>query len=145
KHAQIVDNFINACESPIEKKLLLSIMYYYMDANPYSNLYIDFDGLEDIIIGKEISFSNISGLIGIEKISLKPQVEIEHSDNIWRVDFLLEFHGTKNNIKKIIIECDGHEFHERNAAQVKADNKRSRQLKSLGYELVRYSGSEIHD
>ena len=66
---------------------------------------------------------------------LVPQVEIEN----YRVDFELINHKDK----KIIVECDGHEFHQKSKQQVEKDNQRERDLKKLGYEVVRFSGSEI--
>ena len=66
---------------------------------------------------------------------LVPQVEIGN----YRVDFELINHKDK----KIIVECDGHEFHQKSKQQVEKDNKRERDLKKLGYEVVRFSGSEI--
>ena len=66
---------------------------------------------------------------------LNPQVEIGN----YRVDFELVNHKDK----KIIVECDGHEFHQKSKQQVEKDNQRERDLKKLGYEVVRFSGSEI--
>lgn len=66
---------------------------------------------------------------------LDPQVEIGN----YRVDFELINHKDK----KIIVECDGHEFHQKSKQQVEKDNQRERDLKKLGYEVVRFSGSEI--
>ena len=66
---------------------------------------------------------------------LVPQVEIGN----YRVDFELINHKDK----KIIVECDGHEFHQKSKQQVEKDNQRERDLKKLGYEVVRFSGSEI--
>ena len=66
---------------------------------------------------------------------LDPQVEIGN----YRVDFEL----INNKDKKIIVECDGHEFHQKSKQQVEKDNQRERDLKKLGYEVVRFSGSEI--
>ena len=57
----------------------------------------------------------------------------------YRVDFELINHKDK----KIIVECDGHEFHQKSKQQVEKDNQRERDLKKLGYEVVRFSGSEI--
>ena len=66
---------------------------------------------------------------------LIPQVEIGN----YRADFELINHKDK----KIIVECDGHEFHQKSKQQVEKDNQRERDLKKLGYEVVRFSGSEI--
>lgn len=68
---------------------------------------------------------------------LNPQAEIGD----YRVDFEL----VNNYGKKIVIECDGHDFHQKTKEQVKKDNQRERDLKKLGYEVVRFSGSEIFE
>lgn len=44
---------------------------------------------------------------------------------------------------RMVIECDGHNFHERTKAQAKRDRKRDRILQSLGYVVFRFTGSEI--
>ena len=43
---------------------------------------------------------------------------------------------------KLIVECDGFKFHSSEEKFVK-DRKRDRQLKSLGYDVLRFSGKEI--
>lgn len=65
---------------------------------------------------------------------LQPQVKIGK----YRVDFELV-----NNYKKIVVECDGYEFHEKTKQQVNKDKKRERDLQKLGYQVIRFSGSEI--
>ncbi|MGJ5093185.1 endonuclease domain-containing protein [Bradyrhizobium oligotrophicum] len=44
---------------------------------------------------------------------------------------------------KIIVECDGYEFHS-SRDRFTNDRKRDRALKSLGYDVLRFSGREIH-
>ncbi|MCH8862329.1 MAG: DUF559 domain-containing protein [Proteobacteria bacterium] len=44
---------------------------------------------------------------------------------------------------KIIVECDGFQYHKEKAAFVH-DRKRDRVLKASGYEVLRYSGTEIY-
>ena len=58
----------------------------------------------------------------------------------YRVDFLCYFMPDK---QKYIIECDGHDFHEKTKEQVKYDKQRERFFVSNGYKVLRYSGSEI--
>ena len=58
----------------------------------------------------------------------------------YRVDFLCSMVGTK---QEYIIECDGHDFHEKTKEQVKYDKQRERYLVSKGYKVLRFSGSEI--
>jgi len=44
---------------------------------------------------------------------------------------------------KIIVECDGFQYHHEKVVFIH-DRKRDRALKAKGYEVLRYSGSEIH-
>lgn len=44
----------------------------------------------------------------------------------------------------IIIECDGHDFHERTQDQALHDRRRDREMTSAGYRVVRFTGREIH-
>ncbi len=44
---------------------------------------------------------------------------------------------------KIIVECDGFQHHQEKVVFIH-DRKRDRALKAKGYEVLRYSGTEIH-
>jgi very-short-patch-repair endonuclease len=43
----------------------------------------------------------------------------------------------------MIVECDGHDFHEKTKEQARRDKQRDRFLQSRGYKVLRYTGSEI--
>jgi very-short-patch-repair endonuclease len=45
--------------------------------------------------------------------------------------------------RKLIVECDGHEFHERTKEQAARDRSRDRALTAFGYEVFRFTGSEL--
>lgn len=45
--------------------------------------------------------------------------------------------------RPIMIECDGHAFHERTKAQAAKDKSRDRQLQAGGFSVLRFTGSEI--
>jgi hypothetical protein len=47
--------------------------------------------------------------------------------------------------KNLIVECDGHDFHEKTKQQAIRDKRRDRILQSLGYRVFRFTGSEIHN
>lgn len=65
--------------------------------------------------------------------------ETQVSIGKYRVDFLLEW-----NACRIVVECDGHEFHEKTKSQAQRDKSRDRYLTSQGYHVLRYTGSEIY-
>lgn len=43
----------------------------------------------------------------------------------------------------MIVECDGHDFHERTKEQARRDKKRDRFFQSMGIKVLRFTGSEI--
>ena len=64
-------------------------------------------------------------------------------DKIYRVDFLLAAKTIKTSriLLQIVVECDGHEFHEKTKAQASIDKTRERAIVSAGYRVLRFSGS----
>lgn len=60
----------------------------------------------------------------------------------YTLDFLVKYSSPTTNFK-VIIECDGHEFHEKTREQVSKDKKRDRYFSKNGFTIFRYSGSEI--
>jgi very-short-patch-repair endonuclease len=57
------------------------------------------------------------------------------------VDATLPFNHTPPRI--MIVECDGHDFHEKTKDQARRDKQRDRFFQSKGYKVLRYAGSEI--
>lgn len=87
-------------------------------------------------------------LLNKEYIFLFSQVTIKVEKKKYIVDFYFEQDQYVNRFdtdKKIIIECDGHEFHQKTKEQVKHDNEREYDLKMAGYEIIRFSGSQIYN
>ena len=89
--------------------------------------------------------------IGFELI---PQHEIIADDKRYVADFV--FYEKENDIFgfgrykskndfKLVIECDGYEYHNSTKEQVAYDNQRDFNLKMAGYDVLRFSGSEIFD
>ena len=61
----------------------------------------------------------------------------------YRVDFLLRWKRSYGEVK-CVVECDGHEFHERTKEQAERDKKRDRELQGAGYMVLRFTGSQIY-
>jgi|SRR5665213_3295104 len=49
------------------------------------------------------------------------------------------------SVGHMVVECDGHEWHERTKEQAKSDKQRDRQLQAHGYVVFRFTGSEIYE
>ena len=69
------------------------------------------------------------------------KLEVQKQLGKYRVDFLLT--GFAPLLKDIVIECDGHDYHERTKEQAKRDRVMDREIQSLGYKIFRFTGSEI--
>lgn len=68
----------------------------------------------------------------------------------WRVDFLVHYPivGTDDGtgwpqLAKLIVECDGHAFHERTKEQAARDRRRDRGAQYNGIPVFRFTGSEL--
>ena len=76
-----------------------------------------------------------------EIVYLVPQVQI----GAFRVDFVA-YAWSPFALKffKLVVECDGHDFHERTKEQAAKDRSRDRALQDAGYAGYRFTGSEIY-
>lgn len=76
----------------------------------------------------------------VGECKVQPQVIIGK----YVVDFLISYELPKTNkTLEIVIECDGHDFHEKTKEQVARDKERDRFMILEGYTVLRYSGHEI--
>lgn len=82
------------------------------------------------------------------ELEIHPQKEIKTDKSLYRVDFLIQEIGltplSHTYDIKIVVECDGHDFHEKTKDQAQRDKERDRVLQSLGYHVMRFTGSEIY-
>lgn len=86
-----------------------------------------------------------------ERLIVHPQFAVgEH-----RADFCLVLensHDVKEGEKirivtersQILVECDGHDFHEKTKKQAAHDKARDRALVAAGHKVLRFTGSEIY-
>lgn len=111
------------CQSPIEKILAFAfkLIAYENECDTAPTLYID------------------------------SQKRIVANGKVYYADFVLNYeddNGTgytfvPKNPFKLIIECDGHDYHEKTKEQVRHNNERDYDLKMAGYDVLHYSGSQI--
>lgn len=90
-----------------------------------------------------------------ENIYLFPQKEVICNKKRYYIDFEFEADDylshlilgekIKNPNFKLAIECDGYEFHQKTKEQVQRDNEREYDLKMAGYEVLRFSGTQIYN
>lgn len=136
-----VDMALRQTESPIERLMLLAL---YIWAQRY---------------GDTVAFKCQGEFTGYYRqfedgFLIEPQAVVGQ----YRVDFLVEWKflmpvrdeskpvsewGSRMYHNRLIVECDGHDFHEKTKEQAKRDKARDRELTKFGYPVFHYTGSEI--
>jgi very-short-patch-repair endonuclease len=72
------------------------------------------------------------------------QQKISHGGREYRADFVVESQNTHNGKSvMLVVECDGHDFHEKTKTQAARDKRRDRDIQAAGYAVMRFTGSEI--
>ena len=93
--------------------------------------------------------SPVEALLVVAIASLKgrfnydPQAEIEIGRTTFRVDVAVFPREPDQCWPVVVVEVDGHEFHERTKQQAQRDKSRDRALTAAGYTVVRFTGSEV--
>jgi very-short-patch-repair endonuclease len=74
-------------------------------------------------------------------VSAAPQHEVPTQRGNFVVDLLIKDRQTGR--PRLIVELDGHDFHEKTKEQVAADKSRERAIVRSGIRVMRFSGSEV--
>ena len=127
------------CESPIELPFYFALVIVAKDHH-----------LNVTCKGGEILDAS-----GPERLEMAPQAKIGK----YRVDFWLTLRSdnwlkddpritNRNSLpsffeSQVIVECDGHEFHERTKEQAMNDRQKDRLLQEMGFKIFRFTGAEI--
>ena len=74
-----------------------------------------------------------------EGVFVAPQVVVGD----YRADFLVKIVSQSRGRHFIVLECDGHDHHERTKQQAARDRRRDRWMITQGITVLRFTGSEI--
>jgi hypothetical protein len=129
---------IDQCESPIESKLLFALLHYGVQRGVETHVYFH----------PQSAWCLIDDECKAEYFKITPQWPHENK----RIDFHIEYGSWKGwengaalfETTALLIECDGHDFHERTKEQARKDRSRDRQLQFAGFDVFRFTGAEIH-
>jgi len=119
------------CESPIEKILVAEFV------RPWTTL--SWDTRPEILIPPSGSIEHVQAP-PMDGVYLWPQIAI----GPYRVDFVVGVNVLDRPTSYAIVECDGHDYHERTKEQAQRDKARDRYLTGKGFRILRYTGSEIY-
>lgn len=119
----LMDSYLMEIKSPIEQALFLAVKF------------------GGSLLPLEKYARKVSGC---ETLIFEPQHQVKVGEKTYYLDFLLSIWLKNNTTVHLAIECDGHEFHEKTKKQAQYDRQRERDLTSVGYTVVRFTGSEIY-
>lgn len=97
-----------------------------------------------------IYWTALSHLGLISDLELLSQKEITVGNDLFRADFVIKpaktgwYSQLYGKHRGVVLELDGHEFHERTKEQVMYRNRRDRALQADGWSVLHLSGSELH-
>ena len=80
-------------------------------------------------------------------LGIELQKEVKCNGKKYRADFFIEYGDNlpgQELYRTVIIECDGHDFHEKTKAQAARDKQRDRDMQIAGHSILRFTGSEIY-
>lgn len=112
---------LDKCESPIERRFGEAFMLHtaLLEGRPMGKQWERYEPRPQII--------------------LEPQYKIDK----YRVDFLIFYAGSPARSAGLVVECDGHDFHEKTREQAARDKARDRLLAQRFGMVARFTGSEI--
>lgn len=121
------------CESPMEK--LLAVALYSETSGPEGIFlhHMSVDLENNLLAGPR--FPNDPGAIIFPQSTIGP----------YRVDFAIwdRSHDCAPP-RWIVVEVDGHDYHERTKAQARRDKQRDRYMAIRGIRVLRFTGSEVY-
>lgn len=118
-----------ACESPIEEAMFAGLVCAALQMTD----------------GVSCGTLSIGSQDGPDTLIIEPQHKIGRFRTDFKVTLLERWgYGPENCAERsALVECDGHDYHERTKQQAKRDKSRDRQLQALGHHVLRFTGSEI--
>ena len=120
-----VGHITPAPESPIERMMLIGLM-----GLSYTVPRFIFEDLYDFV-RRDVQFPII-------------RVTTQAPVLNYRADILLTVEFEGKVLGRVVVECDGHNFHERTKDQASRDRTRDREMTLAGFKVMRFTGSEIH-
>lgn len=130
KWAMRFSSIADACESPIER-LFLAGLFNLSSSYRFPMVFIHPDEIDG---SPKAPYSGAAFCY--------PQVNFSG----YRFDFLIldaTDGATDDRLRGIVVECDGHDFHDRTKDQARRDKSRDREIQYAGFRVLRFTGSEI--
>ena len=129
------ENWQGGITSPIERLFCIGL-WTFVDLRDW-----EYVGFSSVVVrrGGQIISEQDSEIVAKRGTIL---LEYQKKELSWLADFVLSVPSYSN--KKLIVECDGHQFHERTKEQAERDRSRDREAQAEGYLILRFTGSELY-
>ena len=125
---EMVETITSRCESPIER-LLMAALYENDRVGPPILHYMGSSDLPERPAFGNTAFVHTQAKLGKYRADIAiMDATLSKNPDKWRL---------------MIVECDGHDFHERTKEQARKDKARDRYFQSRGYKVLHFTGSEI--
>lgn len=143
---------LQAIESPIEKVLVATMLAHgwrsSFDAG-YDMSRDAFQAARDLglLLPPEVGRFTcpvrlfVEGWPGLSSACLS-QASLRLANRTIRPDFAFIWLLDEHRVN-VIVELDGHDFHERTPEQAQSDKSRDRELQALGWNVLRFTGREV--
>lgn len=134
REARVLSGLAAAVRSPLEEKFVLAF-YAAARAAGAQNISLVTAGRRHLLTGAATATARPPphGLV------ITTQAEV----GSYRADFLLALNQW-GGAASVVVEVDGHDFHEKTKAQAARDKKRDRAFVHAGLKVLRFTGSEVH-
>jgi very-short-patch-repair endonuclease len=135
---QRLADLVAICESPLEQVLFVELAEVFHAAPAGTP--------EDRHLRGFIAFPNVDRF----SVAIRQQQSISTRKRNYRADFLVTLEdwnwelGRHEQLVKIAVEVDGHDFHEKTKQQAQYDKFRDRAMVAEGYKVLRFTGSEVY-
>lgn len=135
-----MEGVLARAESPIEKMMGAALLYRLSNRRHY-------------LVSRALGPLTVhKSTIYLASRTLGPGVHLTQQAEVgpFRADFMLTWvnegyppdHEPLERVD-LVIECDGHDFHERTPEQAERDRSRDRWMLAEGFTVIRFTGAEI--
>lgn len=137
--ARAFDAELEVCDSPIEQLFLATMMCTGWHSPGFHEARLVHDARAAIVVGTPRGCLVAEDGPAVAFVQASPTCVRGSS---FRCDFV--FTTTTIPLRRLVVELDGHDFHERTKAQARRDKSRDRLLVRSGWTVIRFTGGEVH-
>jgi very-short-patch-repair endonuclease len=130
--ASFDDTLVRWCQSPIERLVLaklLTVGWFAESQTEWTSAYETVNAVPNVKCTGRILHAPHDPAFVVVQLPVMEYV----------VDFAFFCCG-----ERLVVELDGHDFHEKTRAQAAHDKRRDRRFVAAGWKVLRYTGSEVY-